>query len=245
MKKGAHMTKNILQTAKQAGFTMIELLIVISILGILAVAVLSAINPIEQINRGRDTGSQSDAEQLLSAIDRYNAFQGYYPWQLDADVADTGVYASMYDATANDVPVAVSSTTPCVDGDSDTACSTATADCAIIDRLSQGDTGVTAISCTGAQEIKQSFANRLVDAGTRTLYVYNRGTSGDSTYVCFIPQSGAFRTEAINRCASVDGDVGAGLPSDVSDIAAAYICGDQENAGYAAIDTDLIMHCIP
>ena len=63
-----------------AGFTMIELLIVISILGILAVAVLSAINPVEQINRGRDTGSRSDAEQLLSAMDRFNAFQGYYPW---------------------------------------------------------------------------------------------------------------------------------------------------------------------
>ena len=47
----------------QLGFTMIELLIVITILGILAVAVLSAINPIEQINRGRDTGRQSDAEQ--------------------------------------------------------------------------------------------------------------------------------------------------------------------------------------
>lgn len=65
----------------QIGFTMIELLIVISILGILAVAVLSAINPIEQINRGRDTGSQSDAEQLISATDRYYAYNGTYPWQ--------------------------------------------------------------------------------------------------------------------------------------------------------------------
>ena len=63
----------------QLGFTMIELLIVITILGILAVAVLSAINPIEQIRRARDTSSQSDAEQLLSAIDRYNAFQGVFP----------------------------------------------------------------------------------------------------------------------------------------------------------------------
>jgi len=66
---------------KIAGFTMIELLIVIAVLGVLAVAVLSAINPIEQINRGRDTGSRSDAEQLLSAIDRYNAVQGKFPWQ--------------------------------------------------------------------------------------------------------------------------------------------------------------------
>ena len=60
----------------QMAFTMIELLIVIAILGILAVAVLAAINPIEQINRGRDTGSRSDAEQLLSAIDRFYAYKG-------------------------------------------------------------------------------------------------------------------------------------------------------------------------
>lgn len=64
------------------GFTLIELLIVIAVLGILAVAVISAINPIEQINRSYDTGSQSDSEQLISAIDRYYAAQqGVYPWQ--------------------------------------------------------------------------------------------------------------------------------------------------------------------
>lgn len=62
------------------GFTLIELLIVIAVLGILAVAVLAAINPIEQINRSRDTGSRSDAEQLIGAIDRYYASKGYYPW---------------------------------------------------------------------------------------------------------------------------------------------------------------------
>ena len=61
--------------ASQKGFTMIELLIVIAILGILAVAVLAAINPIEQINRGRDTGTRSDAEQLLGAIDRFMHFK--------------------------------------------------------------------------------------------------------------------------------------------------------------------------
>ena len=66
------------------GFTMIELLIVIAVLGILAVAVLAAINPIEQINRGRDTGTRSDAEQLIGAIDRYYASKGYYPWMLSA-----------------------------------------------------------------------------------------------------------------------------------------------------------------
>ena len=63
------------------GFTLIELLIVIAVLGILAVAVLAAINPIEQINRSRDTGSRSDAEQLLGAVDRFYASRGFYPWR--------------------------------------------------------------------------------------------------------------------------------------------------------------------
>jgi prepilin-type N-terminal cleavage/methylation domain-containing protein len=53
------------------GFTMIELLVVIAIIGVLAVAVLSSINPIEQINKGRDTRARSDAAELLAASERY------------------------------------------------------------------------------------------------------------------------------------------------------------------------------
>lgn len=66
--------------ARQSGFTMIELLVVISVIGILAVAVLSSINPIEQINKGRDTRSRSDAAQLIGAVDRYFSIQEVYPW---------------------------------------------------------------------------------------------------------------------------------------------------------------------
>jgi len=73
------------------GFTLIELLIVIAVLGILAVAVLAAINPIEQINRSRDTGSRSDSEQLIGAIDRYYASRGFYPWQTGAGTADASL----------------------------------------------------------------------------------------------------------------------------------------------------------
>lgn len=66
---------------------MIELLIVIAVIGILAVAVLSAINPLEQINRGRDTGSRSDSEQVLGAVDRFYTIQQFYPWQQDVNDA--------------------------------------------------------------------------------------------------------------------------------------------------------------
>ncbi len=73
------------------GFTLIELLIVITLLGILAVAVLSAINPIEQINRSRDTASRSDAEQLINAVDRYYATRGYFPWVASAQSENTAL----------------------------------------------------------------------------------------------------------------------------------------------------------
>jgi prepilin-type N-terminal cleavage/methylation domain-containing protein len=64
----------------QAGFTMIELLVVISVIGVLAVAVLSSINPIEQINKGRDTRLRTDAANLINAVDRYFAIHEEYPW---------------------------------------------------------------------------------------------------------------------------------------------------------------------
>ena len=51
----------IFSLSSKAGFTMIELLVVIAVIGVLAVAVLSSINPIEQINKGRDTRTRSDA----------------------------------------------------------------------------------------------------------------------------------------------------------------------------------------
>jgi len=62
------------------GFTLIELLIVIVILGILAVAILSAINPIEQIKKATDAGKKSDAAELLNAYERYFTTFQAYPW---------------------------------------------------------------------------------------------------------------------------------------------------------------------
>lgn len=66
--------------SRQAGFTMVELLVVIAIIGILAVAVLSTLNPIEQINKSRDTRTRNDVVQVMTAIERYYATQEDYPW---------------------------------------------------------------------------------------------------------------------------------------------------------------------
>lgn len=67
-------------TRAKRGFTLIELLIVITIIGVLAVAILSAINPIEQIQRAQDSGRESDSAELLNSLERYYAASFQYPW---------------------------------------------------------------------------------------------------------------------------------------------------------------------
>ena len=53
----------------------------ISVIAVLAVAILSAINPVEQINKAKDTASKSDAAEVLNAMERYFATFGCYPWE--------------------------------------------------------------------------------------------------------------------------------------------------------------------
>lgn len=62
------------------GFTLIELLVVIAILGVLAGAVLVAINPLEQLARGRDAGRRTTIQQIGNAVQAYYTNQGaVYP----------------------------------------------------------------------------------------------------------------------------------------------------------------------
>lgn len=174
------------------GFTMIELLIVIAVLGILAVAVLAAINPIEQINRGKDTGSRSDAEQLLSASDRYYASKGYYAWTNGANSVNT-----------------------MITGGSGSTATLTKLDSATVQIGNDVQQFLQNLSTGGSSELKASFISRVADPTYNWLSIYNNGTSGSSTYVCFIPKSASFRDEAWNRCSNA-GHTGlnASLPVD-------------------------------
>lgn len=62
------------------GFTLIELLIVIVIIGILAAAVITAINPVEQIKKANDSAKITTANELVNAVNVYYVSQGSYPW---------------------------------------------------------------------------------------------------------------------------------------------------------------------
>ena len=204
---------------KQLGFTMIELLIVIAILGILAVAVLSAINPIEQINRGRDTGSRSDAEQLLTAIDRYYAMQGYFPWQMNPN-DPIGIHGG-----ADDQMVHIDNTLNQV------------SDCPILYLLSDTTACLTAdcADSVGSQELKVTFVDKVSATNYNELYIYHSDDDYASTYVCFAPQSNSFRVEALARFDyDADGTIEAAeVPDDYPTNAYAQapdgICGSEGN----------------
>jgi len=166
-----------------AGFTLIELLIVITLIGILAVAVLSALNPIEQINKARDARARGDSAQLLNAIDRYFAANLVFPW---TEFVTTPAYNndSAFGAPAYVQGVGVCAATDPLNtaGDAD-------------------DPGAGAGGCTAPgllvvqDELKSAFASKSYfetgvgdsDAG-KTLWVYKQ-KSDPSIYVCFKPSA--------------------------------------------------------
>lgn len=62
------------------GFTLIELLIVIALLGALAVGLLAALDPFEQLKKGTDTGTRNKVAELHAAIIRYYGIKSHMPW---------------------------------------------------------------------------------------------------------------------------------------------------------------------
>lgn len=70
-----------------SGFTLIELLVVIAVIGVLAAAVLIAIDPLQQLARGRDSGRKSSISQVGNAVQAYYTANSAYPailtWSTD------------------------------------------------------------------------------------------------------------------------------------------------------------------
>ncbi len=69
------------------GFTLIELIIGITILSLLAVALLAALDPVEQFNKARDTATRNTTMEIHNAMLRYKAAKEVYPTIINVSAA--------------------------------------------------------------------------------------------------------------------------------------------------------------
>jgi general secretion pathway protein G len=72
--------------AGEAGFTLLELLVVMTIIGILAAVAIPALRDSPQ--RAREAALKEDLFTLRSTIDQYHGDKGYYPADLATLVSD-------------------------------------------------------------------------------------------------------------------------------------------------------------
>lgn len=74
------------------GFTLIEFLVVIGVLGILATVTISLLNPQLQFNKANDGLRKSDLLKIQSALELYRSDVSYYPPDLDYLVSGSPRY---------------------------------------------------------------------------------------------------------------------------------------------------------
>lgn len=216
----------------QAGFTMIELLVVIAVIGVLSVAVLSSINPIEQINKGRDTRSRSDAAQLISAVDRYFAIHEEYPWN-STSAGQDGTFSDgwTWDPANNAIGDLTDYRNAFEFYEPDAADAAEWA-------------WMTPIVNTA--EIKESFGNRLANLDDNTdFYVYKPAGPNRTMYTCFAPSSFSFDLEASQRCNPDHSN----YDSQLAETDVPNACADHDNDSVACWsdtnDTDKCWVCLP
>ncbi len=151
-----------------SGFTLVELLIVIALIGVLAVALVATLNPIEQVNKAKDARYKNDAAELLAAIERYYASNLEYPW-VTAGVAGDNDEAWGSDCQAAGVGI-------CLAGNCD-------------------DDGrlITTGELKDSFRRKEQFTT---DDDIDMLHLV-KGLNSDAVYACFVPQSGTNRRNAI------------------------------------------------
>lgn len=157
----------------QRGFTLVELLIVIGLLGAIALIVIAAINPIEQANRARDTRFRADGAQLISAQDRFFAARNEFVWVTVSKAAGGSMtnddpYGFI---TAGNEGVGICGATCAADG-----------------------------YLITTDELKPEFRNRDFVKATvvdKQLMVGKSQGTSESVYACFIPASKANRDKAV------------------------------------------------
>lgn len=148
---------------KNYGFTLIELLIVIGILGILAAGLLAAVDPFEQLKKGRDTNRRNVVVETNDALIRYYATHGDLPW--------SGSSATCTSYTSGGAPVTFSE----FNGGSATALGADGTSC-LASLINDG-------------ELKKDFISGVGGGDMDKFFIYS--ATGVDLSVCFAPESKA------------------------------------------------------
>lgn len=84
------------------GFSLIEMLVVIAVLGFTMVALLTAIQPMEQIRKARDAARLKEMRDLLGGYARYFGSFKCYPWDPGAPNCTGESNSRLFTATVPD-----------------------------------------------------------------------------------------------------------------------------------------------
>jgi len=157
---------------RNLGFTLVELLIVIGLLGAIAMIVIAAINPIEQANRARDTRFKADSAQLISAVDRYFAARQEFPWVTSGSALDND--ASYGFVSAGDEGIGICG-----------------ADCTVDGVLLEND------ELKSEFRNRDFIDNHSGTDDSKKLFIGKEQGTSESVYSCFIPAAKATRQTAV------------------------------------------------
>lgn len=88
---------------KSRGFTLVEIIIVVALIGVLAGGLITILDPAGQLKGSRDSKRKSDLKQIQAALELYRADQGTYPDNSDIgyDVANNPSNTSFVDYPTN------------------------------------------------------------------------------------------------------------------------------------------------
>ncbi len=79
---------------RKSGFTLVELLVVVAIIGVLAAVLIVGLNPLTQFKKARDARRKSNLREIKTGLELYYNVNGLYPASSGGQIVGCGEPAS-------------------------------------------------------------------------------------------------------------------------------------------------------